>query len=72
MDYYYALVDENGVLCVDRLQDDDHNNETTVVKLAEFYPDTVYFVVNNKIPEFRVSRNFDSLNPAPSNREDSP
>lgn len=55
--YYYALVDTNGVLCVDEVDDyPDVPTEHHVARLAESYPEAIYFLVNNAVPEFRVPR----------------
>lgn len=54
---YYAMTDDNGVLCVDRLDDMIREGVWTVegaAGLAAQYPDTIYFVVDNVVPETRV------------------
>ena len=49
MSYYYTMADENGVLCVDRLDTmaerarGQETPEDEVVRLARAYPDVIYF-----------------------------
>jgi hypothetical protein len=46
--YYYADIDKNGVLCVDRVygyEDDPYADEPIVVNLAERNPSTIYFAI---------------------------
>lgn len=53
--FYYAQVDENGVLCVDQLAGDSPPwTEDSAARHAERYPATIYFIVDNAIPERRV------------------
>ena len=40
--FYYAEVDENGVLCVDQV-DETSQSEVMVRRLARAYPEVIYF-----------------------------
>jgi hypothetical protein len=51
--FYYAQTDENRVLCVDQLHESGHD-EVTARQLAVAYPRVIYFIVDNRVPEFRV------------------
>ena len=44
--YYYADTDSYGVLCVDRIE--DSTSETSAVNLARYYPNTIYFHVEDE------------------------
>lgn len=52
--YYYALVDSNGVLCVDQMGDHDTGGgdpqtitEETVRQVADAYKHVIYFTVEH-------------------------
>lgn len=44
--FYFMLTDENGIDCVDQV-DESSQDEDTIQNLADWYPGTVYFVVEN-------------------------
>lgn len=48
MAFYYAQVDDNGILCVDQVNDGEHWRvwaEEEIARHAGAYPDTIYFAV---------------------------
>ena len=44
--FYFMLTDENGIDCVDQV-DESSQHENSLQDLAGWYPDTIYFVVDN-------------------------
>lgn len=47
MSFYFMQADENGVECVDQIEVSDQRdaNEALVTRLAESYPEVIYFEV---------------------------
>lgn len=58
MRYYYAFVDDNGVLCVDAVAPYSQPEDRMQMMVGQ-HPDTIYFAVDNRVPDLRVpvSRN---------------
>lgn len=61
MRFYYALIDDLGVLCVDQLDPEGAGPGNdgvwpmeNVAQQAGTYPHVIYFGVDNTVPEFRV------------------
>ena len=44
--FYYAITDELGVLCVDQVDEHTAATEQDVARLAEHYPDAIYFAMS--------------------------
>lgn len=43
--YYFAVTDENGVLCVDQVDEYSQPPSDQIQRMAEVYTDTNYFEV---------------------------